>query len=339
MTQAVLVAGGAGYIGSNVCKTLAASGYTPVTLDNLCTGRRDFVQFGPFVEAAVSDTQAVKATVKEYGIESVIDLAGSIEVAESVANPLKYYDNNLAVKIGFLKALQEGGVKAFVFSSTAAVYGEPVTVPIPENHQLLPKNPYGWSKMIFEQVLRDFNHAGGMNFMALRYFNAAGASLDGDIGECHEPESHLIPRACFAALGTTPGLEIYGNDYPTPDGTALRDYIHVLDLASAHVLAVDSLLKGAASASYNLGNGTGTSIGEVLAAFEQLGYKVPHVFKPRRVGDPARLIADSSAARQNLGWAPEYAEVKTIISSALNWHKKVLLGLIDKDCHEGFTDS
>ena len=324
MTKAVLVAGGAGYIGSHVCKTLAKHGYTPVTLDNLCTGRKDFVKFGPFVEAAVSNSEAVKNTVKQYNIEAVIDLAGSIEVAESVANPLKYYENNLAVKMDFLRALKESGVKAFVFSSTAAVYGEPVMVPIPETHQLLPKNPYGWSKMIFEQVLHDFHHAGGIPFMALRYFNAAGASLDGDIGECHEPESHLIPRACFAALGTTAGLEIFGNDYPTPDGTALRDYIHVLDLASAHVLAVDQLLKGATSASYNLGNGTGTSIGEVLGAFEALGYKVPHTFKPRRAGDPARLIADASAARANLRWKPEYAEVKTIIGSALNWHKKVL---------------
>lgn len=323
MTKAVLVAGGAGYIGSHVCKTLAASGYIPVTLDDLRTGKRDFIKFGPFVEAAVSNLDAVQKTVKDYNIEAIIDLAGSIEVAESVANPLKYYDNNLAVKIGLLKTLKESGVRAFVFSSTAAVYGEPVTVPIPENHQLLPKNPYGWSKMIFEQVLRDFHHCGGIPFMALRYFNAAGASLDGDIGECHEPESHLIPRACFAALGINPALEIFGNDYPTPDGTAIRDYIHVLDLASAHVLAVDLLLKGAESGSYNLGNGTGTSIGEVLGAFEALGHKVPHSFKPRRAGDPVRLVADSTAARRHLGWTPQYADVKTIISSALNWHKKI----------------
>jgi len=324
MTKTVLVAGGAGYIGSHVCKTLASAGYLPVTLDNLCTGRRDFVRFGPFIESNVSDIETVRQVVKQYGIKAVIDLAGSIEVAESVSNPLKYYENNLACKIAFLRALNECGIGAFVFSSTAAVYGEPVAIPIPETHPLQPKNPYGWSKLMFEQVLKDSYAAGSTRWMALRYFNAAGASLDGDIGECHEPESHLIPRACFAALGKTPALEIYGNDYPTKDKTAIRDYIHVMDLASAHVLAVDLLLKGAEPASYNLGNGIGTSIGEVLAAFEKLGFKVPHSFKPRRAGDPARLVADSAAAKKNLGWTPQYADVETIIRSAYNWHKSTI---------------
>jgi len=322
MSKHVLVAGGAGYIGSHVCKTLASSGYIPVTLDNLCTGKRDFVKFGPLVEANVSNLEVVKQTVAEYKIEAVIDLAGSIEVGESVADPLKYYDNNLAVKIAFMHTLKEAGIRAFVFSSTAAVYGEPQFVPITEQHPLLPKNPYGWSKMMFEQVLRDFDHAGGIPFMALRYFNAAGASLDGDIGECHEPESHLIPKACFAALGIAPALEIYGNDYPTPDKTAIRDYIHVLDLASAHVIAIRHLLEGKPSASYNLGNGTGTSIGEVLAAFENLGHAVPHSFKGRRAGDPVRLVADSTAAKTELGWKPEYADINTIIRSAYQWHEK-----------------
>ena len=253
MGKAVLVAGGAGYIGSHVCKTLATAGYLPVTLDNLVTGRRDFVRFGPLVVASVSDTDAVRATVKQHGIEAVIDLAGSIEVGESVADPLKYYDNNFATKLTFLRALKAENVRAFVFSSTAAVYGEPQIVPIPESHPKQPKNPYGWSKFLVEQLLADFHHAGGIPWMALRYFNAAGASLDGDIGECHEPESHLIPRACYAALGTGEALEIYGNDYDTPDGTAIRDYIHVMDLASAHVLAVEYLLKGGKPAAYNLG--------------------------------------------------------------------------------------
>jgi UDP-glucose 4-epimerase/UDP-arabinose 4-epimerase len=323
LAQAVLVAGGAGYIGSHVCKTLKEAGYLPVTLDNLCTGREDFVRFGPFIKAAVSDTDAVRGIVAKHDIKAVIDLASSIEVGESVKNPLKYYDNNLASKIAFMGALHASGVRAFVLSSTAAVYGEPLTVPIPETHQTLPKNPYGWSKMMFEQVLRDFNHSGGPGWMALRYFNAAGASLDGDIGECHDPESHLIPLACYAALGSKPALEIYGNDYPTPDGTAIRDYVHVLDLASAHVLAVDQLLRGAPSTAYNLGNGIGTSVGEILGCFKRLGIDVPHSFKGRRAGDPTRLVADSNAAKEKLGWKPRYADVETIIRSAYNWHKSM----------------
>ena len=324
MTKSILVAGGAGYIGSHVCKALAAAGYLPVTLDNLCTGRRDFVRFGPLVEASVANTDAVRRAVTEYKIEAVIDLAGSIEVAESVRNPLKYYENNFAVKIPFLRALQECGVRAIVFSSTAAVYGEPVMVPIVESHPLVPKNPYGWSKLAYEQMLRDFHLAGGPAWMALRYFNAAGASLEGDIGECHEPESHLIPLACFAALGKTPPLNVFGNDYPTEDGTSVRDYVHVMDLAAAHVLAVEALLKGAAPAAYNLGNGVGTSIGQLLGCFERMGFAVPHTFKPRRAGDPTRLVADSRAAKENLGWTPKYAEIEVIIRSAYEWHSAQL---------------
>lgn len=324
MSKSVLVAGGAGYIGAHVCKKLAASGYTPVVLDNLCTGHRDFVRWGPLIEACVSDNEHVAAVVRKYNIEAVIDLAGSIEVAESVADPIKYYTNNFSRKIPFLHTLKACGVRAFVFSSTAAVYGEPVTVPIQETHPLQPKNPYGWSKHMFEQLLQDFHHASGPAWMALRYFNASGASLDGDIGEAHEPESHLIPRACMAALGRAPVLEIYGNDYPTKDGTAIRDYIHVDDLASAHVLAIEALLKGALPASYNLGNGIGTSIGEVLGCFAHLGAQVPHIFKPRRVGDPTGLVADSAAAMDKLGWKPKHADINIIVSSAYNWHKSQL---------------
>ena len=324
MTTSILVAGGAGYIGSHVCKSLAAAGYLPVTLDNLATGRADFVRWGPLVEASVADSNAVRKAITQYEIKAVIDLAGSIEVAESVRDPLKYYDNNFAVKIPFLRALTECGVKAIVFSSTAAVYGEPQMVPIPESHPLQPKNPYGWSKCAYEQLLQDVYSAGGPAWMALRYFNAAGASLDGDIGECHEPESHLIPLACLAQLGRAPALGIFGNDYPTPDGTAIRDYVHVMDLASAHILAVEALLDGAKPTAYNLGNGIGTSIGEILACFERMGYPVPYAYKSRRAGDPARLVADSSAAREQLGWVPKYAEVETIIRSAYNWHQSCM---------------
>jgi len=321
MTKSILVAGGAGYIGAHVCKALAVAGYLPVVVDNLVTGRRDFVRWGPLVEACVSDAEAVKRAVGGYGIQAVIDLAGSIEVGESVRDPLKYYHNNVAIKVPFLRALQECGVRAVVFSSSAAVYGEPVEFPIKETHPLLPKNPYGWTKLIYERMLGDLHIAGGPAWMALRYFNAAGASADGDIGECHEPESHLIPLACLAQLGKAPALNIFGNDYPTPDGTAIRDYVHVVDLAGAHVLAVEALLGGAESASYNLGNGVGTSVGEIIACFERLGWKVPHAYKPRRIGDPARLVADSAAARERLGWVPKYTEIETIIRSAYNWHR------------------
>lgn len=322
MPQSILVAGGAGYIGSHVCKALAASGFTPVVLDDFSAGHREFVKFGPVVEACVSDSAKVKEAVSKYGIEAVIDLAGSIEVGESVRDPLKYYDNNVAKKIPFLRALAEAGVKAFVFSSTAAVYGEPTTIPIPESHQTQPTNPYGWSKLMFERLLHSTGAATGLRFMALRYFNAAGASLEGEIGEAHDPETHLIPRACLAALGKIPPLEIFGNDYDTPDGTAIRDYVHVLDLAEAHVLAVKALLNGADSAAYNLGNGIGTSIGDIIAAFERIGVPVPHSFKGRRAGDPSRLVADSSAAKKALQWQPRYAEVDTIIRSAYQWHSK-----------------
>lgn len=317
--KTILVAGGAGYIGSHICKALAEAGYLPVTIDNLVTGRRDFVRWGPLVEANISDTGTVRQTLMTHKIAAVIDLAGSIEVGESVRDPLKYYHNNLACKVEFLRTIHECGVRAFVLSSTAAVYGEPIAVPIAETHPLSPKNPYGWSKLAFEQILRDFHAAGGPGWMALRYFNAAGASFEGDIGESHEPETHLIPRACFAALGRTPALDIFGNDYPTADGTAIRDYIHVTDLASAHVLAVEALLQGKPPAAYNLGNGVGTSIGEVLACFERLGWHVPHHYSPRRPGDPARLVADASAARTHLGWQPK-ADLESIIRSAYRWH-------------------
>ena len=321
MTESILVAGGAGYIGSHVCKALATSGYQPVVLDNLSTGYRQFVKWGPLVEADVSDTETVGGIVKKYQIRAVIDLAGTIDVSESVTNPLKYYESNFACKIHFVRALKESGVRAFVFSSTAAVYGEPTVVPIPETHLTAPTSPYGSSKLFFESLLRDYHAAVGFPWMALRYFNAAGASADGEIGENHDPETHLIPRACLAALGYGPPLAIFGTDYPTFDGTAIRDYIHVMDLAAAHVLAIRALLDGAAPAICNLGNGRGTSVREIVTAFEHLQIPVPHEVRPRRVGDPARLVADPSSAQKILGWKPEYIDIETIIRSAYAWHK------------------
>ena len=326
MTQSILVAGGAGYIGSHVCKALAGAGYFPVVIDDLSAGREEFVNWGPLYAAPVTDADAVRAVIAEHRIRAIIDLAGSIEVGESVRDPLKFYDNNVSAKVVFLRAAREAGVESFVFSSTAAVYGEPDAVPIAETHPQRPKNPYGWSKLVFEQMLRDVSAAHGLGWTALRYFNAAGASPDGEIGEAHDPETHLIPRACLAALGALPPLEIFGNDYPTPDGTAIRDYVHVIDLAAAHVLAVSVLLNGGNSGVYNLGNGQGSSIGEVMAAFAERGTPVPHRYGPRRSGDPARLVADSSLARSKLGWEPRHADLPTIIGSAFAWHESRLKG-------------
>lgn len=321
MTQSILVAGGAGYIGAHVAKALAAAGFKPVVLDNFSTGHRHFVKFGAMVEGCVSNVELVRSTIKAHTIAAVIDLAGVIEVAESVRDPLKYYHINTAQKIPFLRTLVESGVHAYVFSSTAAVYGEPQQIPIPESHPLMPTSPYGASKLMVEQMLASVSASSSLRYMALRYFNAAGASPDGDIGEAHDPETHLIPRACLASLGRIPPLEIFGNDYPTPDGTAIRDYIHVCDLADAHVLAVKALLGGADSARYNLGNGVGTSILEVIKAFEALGHPVPHRFKSRRAGDPSQLVADSRAAKLALSWQPRYVGVDTIVRTAYEWHK------------------
>lgn len=321
MAKSILVVGGAGYIGSHVCKALKAAGHNPVVLDNLSTGHRNFVQWGDLVEASVEDLDAVAAALKNYNIEAVIDLSGSIEVGESVADPLKYYENNFGCKISFMRLLKEHGIKAFVFSSTAAVYGEPESVPILETQNTRPKNPYGWSKLFFEQLLKDFHAAGGPAWAALRYFNACGASPDKEIGEAHDPETHLIPRACLASLGSGPGLQVFGDDYPTPDGTAVRDYVHVMDLAQAHVLAVEKLLSGAESFTCNLGNGKGTSIREIISAFEKLDFPLPHEFHPRRAGDPAQLIADNKRALELLGWKPKYPDIEDIILSAYTWHK------------------
>jgi UDP-arabinose 4-epimerase len=325
MSKAIIVAGGAGYIGSHVCKALHGAGYLPVVLDDFSAGRRDFVRWGPVYEASVADEAVVREIAATHEPRAVIDLAGSIEVGESVRDPLKYYANNAAAKLPFLRTLKDVGVEAFVFSSTAAVYGEPDAVPIPETQRLAPKNPYGWSKLVFEQMLRDFHSAGGPRWTALRYFNAAGASPDGEIGESHDPETHLIPRACLAALGRIPALDIFGKDFPTRDGTCERDYIHVADLASAHVLALASLLEGAAPAVYNLGNGTGTTIGEVLQCFKGLGIDVPHQFGPRRAGDPARLVADATLARQALGWQPQHGSIEAIVTSAYAWHERNII--------------
>lgn len=320
-SDAVLVVGGAGYIGAHVCKALAAAGRLPVTLDDLSTGHADFVRWGPLVRADIAETATIRTTLAAHAITAVIDLAASIEVGESVRDPLKFYANNFAAKIAFLAALREGGVERIILSSTAAVYGEPEATPIPESHPLRPANPYGRTKLAYEQMLGDFAGAGGPRFMALRYFNAAGASPDGDIGEAHDPETHLIARAALAALGVVPPLSIFGRDWPTPDGTTIRDYIHVMDLAAAHVAALSALENGPTPPACNLGTGIGVSIAEVLACFAAAGAPVPHGFAARRPGDPARLVADPTLARRVLGWTPLHSDLGQIVCSALAWHR------------------
>jgi UDP-glucose-4-epimerase GalE len=321
MSGAVLVAGGAGYIGAHVCKALAEAGRLPVVLDDLSAGHADFVRWGPFCRASVADGAAVGGLIAQYGIRAAIDLAGRIEVGESVRDPLAFYGANLADKVPFLAALAAGGVRHVVLSSSAAVYGEPEGAAIAETHPLRPANPYGRSKLAYEQMLADCAAAGGPRVLALRYFNAAGADAAGGIGEAHEPETHLIARAALAALGLAEELAVFGRDWPTQDGTAVRDYVHVSDLAEAHVRAVAALEAGAPGGACNLGSGVGHSVAEVLAAFAAAGAPVPHRFAPRRAGDTARLVADISRARDWLGWTPRRSDIATIVASALAWHR------------------
>jgi len=317
---AILVAGGAGYIGSQTCKALKAAGFLPVTLDNLSTGYRQAVKFWPLVEADLRDRDTVKRTVEQYGIKAAIHFAAYSLVGESVRDPAKYYDNNVGAATAFASALIEAGVGALVFSSTAAVYGIPTVSPIPESHPTDPINPYGATKLAFEGALRWLGEAHPFAWTALRYFNAAGADPDGEVGESHEPETHLIPNLCKAVLGTGPALTVFGQDYDTPDGTPIRDYIHVVDLAQAHVLAIRRLLDGGDSGVFNVGTGQGCTVMEILDAAERvLGRKVPYSVGPRRAGDPPSLVADSSRLKAAFGWAPARSDLDSIIADAARW--------------------
>jgi len=315
----VLVTGGAGYIGSHTAKTLSKSGHEPVVLDNFSAGHRWAVKWGPLAEGDLADLEFVRTTLRDFRIEAVIHFAADALVGESVANPRKYYWNNVVNSLRLADTMVELGVKHIVFSSSCATYGEPKQVPISEDHPQQPVNPYGETKLVIERILRDYDPAYGLRWIALRYFNAAGADPDGELGEDHDPESHLIPIAIQAALGRRPCLEIYGTDYPTPDGTAIRDYIHVTDLARAHVQALEYLAGGGASTAVNLGTGEGHSVREVIAAIGKLG-KVPAREGPRRAGDPPALVAEVSRARQVLGWTPDYPGLDAIVESAWKWH-------------------
>ena len=317
---AVLVAGGAGFIGAQTCKALHRAGYLPVTLDNLSKGYAPQVKWGPLHQGDLRDADLVKSLVRQYGIKGALHFAAFIEVGESVRDPLKYWDNNVNAAVAFAGALIEAGVEAFLFSSTAAVYGTPLVSPIPESHPTNPINPYGWTKLVFERALADFGAAYPFRWTALRYFNAAGADLDGEIGESHEPESHLIPLAAEAALGKGKPLTVFGNDYDTPDGTAIRDYIHVVDLAEAHVEALGRLIEGGENLIMNVGTGSGHTVLEVLQAADRVtGGKVPYSVGPRRAGDPPALVADAGEIQRRFSWRPRFSDLDTIIRSAWRW--------------------
>jgi UDP-glucose-4-epimerase GalE len=319
---AILVTGGAGYIGAHCCKALAEAGYLPVCFDNLSTGHRDFVNWGPLVVGDVGDTQAVADAIVAHEVVAVMHFAAFSQVGESVIDPQKYYLNNLCGTLSLLKAMLERKCTRLVFSSTGAVYGDAARDPIKEDSAGATVNPYGSSKWMIERVLGDYRRAYGLNSFCLRYFNACGADSSGAIGEFRDPETHLIPRAMMALQGYVQDFAIFGDDFDTPDGTAIRDYIHVVDLAAAHVLALDALLKGAAGGSYNLGTGSGYSVREILTVIErETGLKMPLVTKPRRAGDPPILVADPSAARNDLGFVPRCSDIATIVKSAWAWHQ------------------
>jgi UDP-glucose-4-epimerase GalE len=317
----VLLTGGAGYIGSHVVRALAAAGHTPVVYDNLVNGHRAAVGQVAFVQGDVADKATLLGAMRDHAIEAVIHLAAFIEAGESVVKPDKYFRNNTIIGMTLLDAMRQAGVRKMVFSSTAAVYGTPRRAPIEETDRLEPINPYGASKLCVELMLRGYAPAYGMGFVALRYFNVAGADPSGRIGEDHSPETHLIPLILQVPLGKRPSIKIFGQDYDTPDGTCIRDYIHVRDLADAHVLALGAIEPGQVKA-YNLGNGEGFSVKEVIDACRTVtGATIPAEQAERRPGDPPRLVASSAKAIAELGWRPQYPKLPTIISHAWAWHK------------------
>lgn len=319
----VLVVGGAGYIGSHCVRQLIAAGHRPVVLDNLVYGHRAAVETQvPFYEVNLGDEAAVSEILRRENIELVMHFAAYAYVGESVHAPLKYYFNNVVATLHLLNAMLESGVKKFVFSSTCATFGTPEKLPIVEDTPQAPINPYGQTKLDIENALKNIAHAHGLSFAAFRYFNAAGAAKDGVIGEDHNPETHLIPLVFDAATGKRPNVQIFGTDYDTPDGTCLRDYVHVDDLSRAHIAVFDKLEPPGAALFYNLGTGTPTSVREVIAAVEKVtGMNVPVVEKPRREGDPAALYADATKARTELGWQVEYPNIEPIVESAWKWHQ------------------
>jgi UDP-arabinose 4-epimerase len=321
--KACLVAGGAGYIGSHTAKQLLKEGITPVVIDNFCTGHRYNVRYGPFVEASIADPAAVRQVVQEYEISSAILFAALISVGESTQDPGKYFHSNVVEPLAFLDAFREAGGKHVVFSSSCAIYGQQARIPISEDSPKSPMSPYAHSKLFIEHVLEAYEPAYGLKSACLRYFNAAGADVDGELGECHIPETHLIPLAIEAAISGKP-IQLFGTDYETPDGTAIRDYIHVNDLARAHVLALKTLLGGGPSIQLNLGTGKGYSVREVIQMVEKVASKpVPVNFAPRRDGDVPALVSDARLSRETLNWEPQCSDLETIVKTAWLWRSEL----------------
>ncbi len=319
----ILIVGGAGYIGSHINKKLSQQGYETVVFDNLSFGHTDFVKWGIFHGGDLSDIDNIREVFKKYPIDAVMHFAAFTYVGESVEDPQKYYLNNLRNTLNLLQVMLEEEVKYFVFSSTCATYGNPEEIPITESHPQNPINPYGKAKLMVEQVLADYTLAYDLNYVSLRYFNAAGADPDAEIGELHEPETHLIPLILDAATGRRDNIQIFGTDYPTPDGTCIRDYIHVMDLADAHIKALEYLQSGGESEVFNLGNGQGFSVREVIeTAHKVTGRKIEVEEVDRRPGDPPVLVGSSDKAREILDWNPEYHDLSLIIETAWKWHQK-----------------
>ncbi|NNU50094.1 UDP-glucose 4-epimerase GalE [Rhizobium sp. WYCCWR 11279] len=320
--ETVLVVGGAGYIGSHTCLDLANKGYRPVVFDNFSNGHREFVKWGPAEEGDIRDRARLDEVLAKHKPAAILHFAALIEVGESVKDPVSFYENNVIGTLTLLSAAQAADINAFVFSSTCATYGLPQSVPLDETHRQVPINPYGRTKYIVEQALADYDQYRSLRSVVLRYFNAAGADFEGRIGEWHQPETHAIPLAIDAALGRRQGFKVFGSDYETRDGTCVRDYIHVLDLADAHVRAVEYLLKGGDSVALNLGTGTGTTVKELLGAIEDVSNRpFPVEYIGRREGDSHTLVANNDKARDVLGWVPQY-DLSEIIRSAWDWHAK-----------------
>lgn len=323
MQRTVLVTGGAGYIGSQTCKALSRAGFLPVSVDNLVHGHRHAVKWGPLVVGDIRDDALLARAMGQYRPCAVLHFAAFAYVGESVADPQRYYDNNIAGTLNLLRAMRNHDCSRIVFSSSCATYGCPGDIPIDEDAPQRPVNPYGWSKLMAEQILRDYDAAYGVTHVSLRYFNAAGADRDGDLGEEHDPETHLIPLAILTALGQRTHLDVFGTDHPTRDGSAIRDYIHVEDLADAHVAALQYLLRGGRSDAVNLGTGRGYSVWEVVRTVEKVsGMSLNARPAPRRAGDPAMLVANAGRARTVLGWRPRYGTLESIIRSAWAWHSR-----------------
>jgi UDP-glucose 4-epimerase len=318
----ILVTGGAGYVGSACCLALSRAGHKPVVYDNLSNGHERFVKWGPFEKGDILDKARLAAVFAEHKPDAVLHCAASIEVGESVKRPDLFYENNVVGALRLFEVMREAGVNVFVFSSTCATYGEPLSLPMNETHRQQPVSPYGWTKLMVERISRDVAAAYGKKFAHLRYFNAAGAAPDEGIGERHNPETHAIPLALFTLLGKRDSFKVFGSDYGTRDGSCLRDYVHTLDLADAHVRALERLMGGGESLAANLGSGNGVTVLELLGAIEKVtGRKVPAASAPRRDGDAPALVADNSFAKRELGWTPS-RDVEQIIADAWKWHSE-----------------